>query len=158
MEQITADALFDRVMLTQGPAATAAGMRIRVAGSSIALMADPALLTRALENLVANAIRHSDGRRILLGCRRQGAEIRFWVIDDGKGLGVGDEARIFSPFEQGAHVGASGGFGLGLASTRGLVSLMDGHCGVARFTGGAAFYIALPVRVEAADEDFRCAA
>jgi signal transduction histidine kinase len=157
IEQVTAGALFDRVLLTQGPAATAAGMRICLAGGGIALTADPALLTRALENLVANAIRHSGGRRILLGCRRRGGEVRFWVVDDGKGLGAGDEARIFSPFEQGAHVGASGGFGLGLASTRGLVALMDGQCGVARLTRGAAFYIALPVPA-AAEEDLRCAA
>jgi signal transduction histidine kinase len=157
IEQVTAGALFDRVLLTQAPAAAASGMRLLQVGASIALVTDPALLTRALENLVANAIRHSGARRILLGCRRQGAEIRFWVIDDGKGLGAGDEARIFSPFEQGAHVGASGGFGLGLASTRGLVALMDGQCGVARVTRGAAFYIALPLPAQA-EEELRCAA
>ena len=158
LEAITTGAIIDRVLLTQGPIAAAAGMCIRQAGASISLVADPALLTRAVENLVANAIRHSGARRVLLGCRRTGRQVRFWVIDDGKGLGPDDEARIFSPFEQGAHVGASGGFGLGLASTRGLVALMDGQCGVARLTSGAAFFISLPADAIDDEEVMRCAA
>nr|WP_254447558.1 ATP-binding protein [Sphingomonas sp. ID1715] len=157
LEQVSAGAVFDRVLLTQGPAAAAAGVRIRQVGQSLSVTADPALLARALENLLANALRHSGGERVLLGCRREAQGVRFWVIDDGKGLGAGDETRIFSPFEQGAHVGSSGGFGLGLASTRGLVALMDGQCGVGPRTRGAAFYITLPVGV-VAEEELRCAA
>jgi signal transduction histidine kinase len=158
IERLTAGDVFDRVLLTQGPVAAAAGIRIRRAGSRVVLTADPALLARALENLIANAVRHAEARRILLGCRRERGSVRLWVIDDGKGLGEGDEARIFSPFEQGAHVGASGGFGLGLASTRGLVALMDGQCGVAKMIRGAAFYISLPVTTGTEAEDLRCAA
>jgi signal transduction histidine kinase len=155
---LTAGELFERVLLTQGPAAAAAGMRIRTVGESLALTADPALLTRAVENLVANAIRHSEGGRVLLGARQAGGEAWLWTVDDGRGLATQDEARIFAPFEQGGHVGASGGFGLGLASTRGLVALMDGQCGVrSGLTRGSAFYIRLPLS-EAAPEEVRCAA
>lgn len=159
LEAITAGAVFERVLLTQGPAAAAAGMRIATVGGRLAFVADLSLLSRALENLVANAIRHSGGARVLLACRQRGGELCFWVVDDGQGLGAGDEARIFSPFEQGAHVGASGGFGLGLASTRGLVALMDGSCGVQRLTArGAAFYLRLPDKTDLIAEDVRCAA
>jgi len=142
---IGAGDVFDRVLLTQGPAAAAAGLDLSIAGRRITVDADAALLARALENLVANAIRHSGGRRVLLGARARAGDVTFWVIDDGQGLAAGDEARIFNPFEQGAHVGAAGGFGLGLASTSGLVALMDGACGArAGLTRGAAFYIRLP--------------
>jgi signal transduction histidine kinase len=159
MATIQAGEVFDRVLLTQGPAAAAAGLEISAAGRRIALHADAALLTRALENLVANAIRHSGGRRVLLGARARAGAVTLWVVDDGCGLAAGDEARIFSPFEQGAHVGAAGGFGLGLASSWGLVALMEGTCGVqAGVTRGAAFYIRL--RGVGADRqgDVRCAA
>jgi len=142
---LQAGEVFDRVLLTQQPAASVAGIELAVVGRSIALRADPALLTRAVENLVANALRHSGGRRVVLGARAEGPEATIWVVDDGRGLAPGEEARIFSPFEQGAHVGQSGGFGLGLASTWGLVALMDGACGArSGMTRGAAFYIRLP--------------
>lgn len=156
---LAAGDVFDRVLLTQGPIAAAAGIRISLAGRSIAVAADPALLARAIENLVANAIRHSGGARVLLGARATQGQVWFWVIDDGRGLGSADEERIFNPFEQGAHVGEMGGFGLGLASTRGLAALMDGSCGIRTgLTKGAAFYIRLPAAADQTGETVRCAA
>jgi signal transduction histidine kinase len=159
MATVQAGEVFDRVLLTQGPAAAAAGLQISTAGRRIALHADAVLLARALENLVANAIRHSGGRRVLLGARARADEVTLWVVDDGRGLAPGDEARIFSPFEHGAHVGATGGFGLGLASTLGLVALMDGTCGVqAGMVRGAAFYIRLRAAGADRQDDVQCAA
>jgi len=159
MTAIQAGEVFDRVLLTQGPAAAAAGLRISIAGRRVGLQADPALLARALENLVANAIRHSGGRRVLMGAQARAGEVTIWVVDDGHGLAAGDETRIFNPFEQGAHVGEAGGFGLGLASTWGLVALMDGTCGArAGLTRGAAFYIRLRAAGAGREDGVRCAA
>lgn len=159
MTIVQAGDVFDSVLLTQGPAASAAGVRIAVAGRRLRLNADPTLLARALENLVANAIRHSGGRRVLIGARSRDGEVTLWVVDDGRGLAAGDEARIFSPFEQGGHVGETGGFGLGLASTLGLVAVMEGTCGVQPgVTRGAAFYIRLRSDHEGREDGVRCAA
>ncbi len=155
--RFTARELFERVLLTQGPAAAAASMRLSVAGGRILLHTDPLLLGRAVENLVANAIRHSGGRRVLIGARARAGQVTIWVVDDGRGLSPGDEARIFQPFEQGDRVGPAGGFGLGLASTLGLVEVLSGSCGVRPgLTRGAAFYIRLPT--PPAVEKVQCAA
>lgn len=157
MKPFTAGELFSRVLLTQGPAAEAQQMRLRVAGGRARLCSDPELLARAVENLVANAIRHSGGRRVLIGARTSRDHVTVWVVDDGRGLALGEEARIFQPFEQGATVGAAGGFGLGLASTQGLAALISGTCGVrSGLTRGAAFHIRLPRRP--AQGDLECAA
>lgn len=159
MQVVSAGEVFDRVLLTQGPVAAEAGIHLSVAGGRTRLRTDPDLLTRALENLVANAIRHSGGRRVLIGARPGGDGPTIWVIDDGRGLAPGDEARIFSPFAQGDHVGPAGGFGLGLASTRGLVAAMDGVCGVRTdLTRGAAFFIRLCGAEAAEGDEIRCAA
>lgn len=137
--------LFDRLLVTQGPAAQAAQVRLTFAGQRRPLHTDPHLLARAVENLVANAIRHSGGRRVLVGARARADHTTIWVIDDGRGLGPGEAERIFQPFEQGISVGEAGGFGLGLASTLGLAELISATCGVQPgLTRGAAFYIRLP--------------
>lgn len=158
LTRLRAQDVFDRVLLTQGPAAAQSGARITTAGRRVELWADPELLARAVENLVANAIRHSGGRRVLLGARSRPGVGEIWVVDDGEGLAAGEESRIFGPFEQGARVGPAGGFGLGLASTAGLIALMDGRCGVRRgLTRGAAFYIQLP-HEPGSVQDVSCAA
>lgn len=157
LTQFLAGELFERVMLSQGPAAAAQQVRLSIAGGRAALRTDLGLLARALENLVANAIRHAGGRRVVMGARTSRDHVTLWVIDDGRGLAPGDEARIFRPFEQGARVGAAGGFGLGLASTLALVELLSGACGVKPgVSRGAAFYIRLPRRPGGGD--LECAA
>ncbi|WP_309644045.1 HAMP domain-containing sensor histidine kinase [Phenylobacterium sp.] len=149
--------LFDRVILTQAPAADAERISLRVVGRRVPLNADPLLLGRAVENLVANAIRHAGARRVLIGARAGAGGPTIWVIDDGRGLAPGEGARIFRPFEQGQHVGAAGGFGLGLASTLGLVTAMSGVCGVkSGLTSGAAFFIRLPA--DPVGDEAKCAA
>jgi len=155
--RLVAGELFDRVKLTQASAAAAARVRLSFAGARIPLRADPDLLARAVENLVSNAIRHSGGGRVLIGVRRSAGQVTLWVIDDGTSFDLEDEARLFMPFEQGSQVGAAGGFGLGLASTRGLVELMGGTCGVKQTASkGAAFHIRLPA--DPAFDEAKCAA
>jgi signal transduction histidine kinase len=159
LQAIRAGDVFDRMLLTQRPNAAAASIRIRLAGDGHWIIADPALLTRAIENLVANAVRHSGAGKILIGARRRGDAIELWVADNGQGIAADDRERIFSPFEQGGRVGAEGGFGLGLASTRNLVALMDGQCGLAPArVRGAAFFIRLPAAAAIGEEGLPCAA
>nr|WP_295112978.1 HAMP domain-containing sensor histidine kinase [uncultured Caulobacter sp.] len=155
--RVAAGEIFDRVRLTQASAASAEQIRLSFAGARIALHADLDLLGRAVENLVSNAIRHSGGARVLIGARRKAGQVVLWVIDDGTHFDLEDETRLFLPFEQGSRVGAAGGFGLGLAATRGLAALMGGTCGVKQTASkGAAFYIRLSV--EPAVDASKCAA
>jgi signal transduction histidine kinase len=157
---VAAGDVFDRVLLTQAPAAATVGIAVTSVGRMHVIAADPALLARAIENLVANAVRHSEGTRILLGARRRGNDVWIWVIDNGRGVTRTDAERIFSPFEQGARVGAAGGFGLGLASTRNLIALMEGEAGLAPSAGGrgAAFFVRLPAAADNEGAELRCAA
>jgi signal transduction histidine kinase len=157
LSSVRAGDLFDRVSLTQGPAAAEAAVQLKLVGGRAMLHTDPMLLARAVENLVANAIRHSGGRRVVVGARARPDHVTIWVVDDGRGLAPGDEDRVFRPFEQGGRVGPAGGFGLGLASVAGLVAVLSGTCGVRPgLTRGAAFYIRLP-RAPASGQ-IRCAA
>jgi signal transduction histidine kinase len=131
------------------PAAAAAGLRIRARDGTLAVAADPALLARAIDNLVDNAIRHSGARRLLLAARREGGGVAIWVIDDGRGVAVDERDRLFDDYVQGALAGP-GGFGIGLASVQRLLVLMAGAVTIdPRWTGGAAFRLWLPAATPA---------
>jgi signal transduction histidine kinase len=129
------------------PAVALAGIRLIAMPSRQTVRADPALLERALSNLVDNAIRHSEARRILVGVRRAGQRLRFLVVDDGCGVADADIPSLFDEFAQGQSYGGKerGGFGLGLASVRRMAALMGGQAGMAvNKTRGSAFFLDLP--------------
>ncbi len=135
--------VIDTVVLEHGETAARAGMAIIVCPSRLSALHDPELLRRALGNLVGNALRHSDGSRVLIGVRRSGDNAVIWVIDDGKGVPPQDGEAIFADFAQGADRGR-GGFGVGLSSARRLAHLQRGDIGLdPRWRSGSAFFLRL---------------
>jgi signal transduction histidine kinase len=135
-----------RIAEMNEPAARLAGVSLHALPSRLAASADPALAERALGNLVANAIRHAKGRRVLVGARRRGGSVRLWVIDDGIGIAAADTPRLFEDYVQGSDHGGEirGGFGLGLASARRMADLMGGAVGFeAAWAHGSAFWLEL---------------
>lgn len=62
------------------------GMEVRHVRTSLFVSTDPGLAVHVLSNLIANAISHSNGTRILLGARRRGTQVDIIVADDGQGL------------------------------------------------------------------------
>ena len=90
-------------------------------------------LRQILINLVGNAIKFSDRGSITVSAQllqQQGADllIRFGVTDQGIGIPVDAQARIFETFEQADATTTKkfGGTGLGLAICRRLAELMGG--------------------------------
>jgi signal transduction histidine kinase len=139
--------LIARAVELSEPAARLAGIDLVASPTSTATLADPELTARALDNLVANAIRHSGGRRVLIGARRRGDRVRLWVIDNGRGIPACDRATLFDEFVQGSDHGdhIRGGFGLGLASVRAMARLMGGDAGLdPKWERGSAFWLELP--------------
>lgn len=128
------------------PAAKAGRIELRAVPSSLTVMADPHLLDRILTNLVTNAVRHSGGRRVLIGARRMGSVVQLWVIDDGAGIPEAERERVFTDYAQGDHGDQMrGGFGLGLASARRMAELIGGTLTLdARWVNGCAFRVELP--------------
>lgn len=115
--------------------------------SRFRVLADPALVERAIGNFIGNAIRHAQARRILIGARRHDDCVRIWVIDDGVGIPARDQEVIFDRYVQGSNHGDEirGGFGLGLATVMRLAKLMNGAAGLdKRWKNGSAFWLELP--------------
>jgi two-component system sensor histidine kinase KdpD len=108
----------------------------------LAVSADPALLERALANVISNALRAAPpgtSVRVTAGrvraADRETVDVR--VIDHGPGIRVADRDRVFQPFQRAVDHGAdSTGVGLGLAIARGFVEAMGGEVVIEDTPGG----------------------
>jgi PAS domain S-box-containing protein len=114
----------------------------------LAAEADRDKLRQVFSILVENAIKYSpSGGTVTVGARRtdQGVEVR--VVDEGAGIPVAEQERIFRKFyraESNARGGA-GGTGLGLFIARELVTAMGGRIWVESAEGeGSSFAFELP--------------
>jgi len=115
----------------------------------LAAEADRDKLRQVFSILVENAIKYSPrGGTVTVGARRtdQGVEVR--VVDEGAGIPLGEQERIFRKFyraESTVRDGA-GGTGLGLFIARELVTAMGGRIWVESTEGeGSSFAFELPV-------------
>jgi two-component system phosphate regulon sensor histidine kinase PhoR len=139
--------------------AAAAAARLRVDDDTTIDVSVPAVLPRVagdaartrqvLMNLVDNAIKYSPhGGRIELGVEVDGEHARFTVRDEGLGIPLGEQKRIFEKFYRldPDHRRGIGGSGLGLYICRELVRSMHGRIWVDSNPGaGTTFTFELPV-------------
>ncbi|MEP2380013.1 ATP-binding protein, partial [Parasphingorhabdus sp.] len=100
-----------------------------------------------LVNLVGNAIRYSpDGSVIKIQVKAESDEVAITVSDQGDGIAIEDQSKIFEKFERLGRSG-DGGSGLGLFISRRLAEAMDGSLSVESSPGkGTAFTLKLPAR------------
>ncbi len=90
-------------------------IKLRFRPTDMAVVSDPILLRRVLQNLVSNATRYTGEGGVFVGARRRGAQARIEVTDTGVGVAPQDIERIFEEFHRAHHgAGAQGGEGLGL--------------------------------------------
>ncbi|MBI2840822.1 MAG: HAMP domain-containing histidine kinase [Acidobacteria bacterium] len=112
------------------------------------LDADPALLQRAISNLLDNARKYSEpGVPILLRCGESDGCVVIEVRDGGIGIDPEDLPRIFEPFfrTDRSRTRQAGGVGLGLALVRRIVNAHGGNISVDSASGsGTTFRIRLP--------------
>ena len=90
---------------------------------------DPDRLEQALQNLAANALRHTpDGGRITVTSEPAGNAVRLSVRDTGPGIPDDHLPLIFERFYKAdAARKAAGGSGLGLSIVKAIVERHGGH-------------------------------
>lgn len=110
------------------------------------VLADPQLLHRVLQNLVTNALEHSDASRIDLRAIQEDGQLCFEVQDNGRGIDNDTLLQIFTPFFRSEQRRSDcPGLGLGLAIVQELTGMMKGRCNVNSQPGrGACFRVFLP--------------
>ncbi len=109
--------------------------------------ADPILLSRLIRNLVDNALKYGKpGGHVWISAVRQGEEIQISVRDDGIGIPLDQQEKIWQRFYQvDPSRSGEGGAGLGLAMVRQIALAHGGHMTLESAPGaGSCFTLHLP--------------
>lgn len=133
------------------PLALERGATIRVDGTSVRLKGHRALLSRAVSNLLENAIRFApEGSEIRVRTRAEGSRAVVSVSDRGVGIAPADRDRILEPFVTLDASRSDGTTGLGLALVASVARLHDGRVGLADNAPGLVVSIEIPGSAERA--------
>ncbi|SFJ59854.1 MULTISPECIES: cell wall metabolism sensor histidine kinase WalK [unclassified Bacillus (in: firmicutes)] len=128
-------------------------LQLRVSDTLPRLWMMPCKITRVINNLLHNAIRHSPTCgtiELIVEENKQEQQVQFTLRDEGEGIALNDQLRIFERFfrTDPSRSSQSGGSGLGLAIAKSLVEMHKGEIGVRdRPDGkqGCEFWFTLPV-------------
>jgi signal transduction histidine kinase len=146
-ERVDLASIFDRVAARHERETQARDIRLvtRVDPAAAVVPGDPDRLEQALQNLAANAIRHTpDGGEITITAEPAAAGVRVTVRDTGPGIPTEHLPLIFDRFYKAdASRKAAGGSGLGLSIVKEIVERHGGAIS-ARNDRGAIFEVVLP--------------
>jgi signal transduction histidine kinase len=128
------------------------GIEVEVDPSVPIIQADGTRLLRLLNNVISNAIRHSDeGGRITVQARRDKGRVVVSVTDRGEGIAEEDMERLFDRYYRGTHArtreenGHGDGSGLGLAISKAIAEAHGGSLSARSTLGsGTTFELVLP--------------
>lgn len=152
VESVAVADLFRRVADRHGPDIRECGLTLEteIAPGTPAIRGDAERLEQALQNVAANAIRHTPAAgRVTLRADRQDARVRITVADTGPGIPPEHLPHVFDRFykadaSRSGNAGPSGS-GLGLSIVQAIV---ERHGGTVRASnaqsGGAVFELLLP--------------
>lgn len=124
------DRLFEEISRNFRPVAEQQGLRLVARKTDVWVRCDYVMLSRILNNLVSNSLRHTIEGGVLIGARRRGRGVRIDVVDTGVGIAVHHQARVFEEFYQVEPTGGQAsrgarGMGLGLATVQRLAELLN---------------------------------
>jgi signal transduction histidine kinase len=140
--------LLERLEVQFGHLAREQGLAFRLVPSKFAVVSDRVLLERIVSNLVANAIRYTETGGVIVGCRRDGQDIRLEVRDSGCGIAANYLDAIFEEFFRIApeQRRRQHSLGLGLNIAKRLADVLKHRISVRSEPGrGSIFSINLPL-------------
>lgn len=109
-------------------------------------MGDPFRIRQITENLLSNALKFTKEGKIELFAAYENAQLHFYVKDTGCGITPDEQKKIFQEFTRLRNAQEQEGFGLGLAITKKLVTLLGGNIKVeSRIHEGSCFHVFIPL-------------
>ena len=149
VQDVSVEGLVGAVSARHELDAAARGVRLRSSiepGAEI-VRGDARRLEQALQNLVANALRHTPaGGEVSIGCRLEGATAVIAVRDTGAGIDPQHLPHLFDRFYkvEASRGGGENGSGLGLSIVKAVMDRHGGAVAVVSTPGGSTFELRLP--------------
>lgn len=144
----------EQVVNQYARAAAHKGINLFIGDVDGVAVADRNRLMQVIGNLLSNAIKFSPiGTTVSLWTQTSGNRLRIFVQDEGPGIPLEEQARLFNEFVKGSSQPTAGenSTGLGLWIVSKLVRLLNGEVGLESSPGhGAIFWVELPALERAA--------
>jgi signal transduction histidine kinase len=114
---------------------------------SLTLWGSETLLKVALSNILENACKFSDNKKVTLKLLTDAGQILLIITDEGVGIPSDELKNIFEPFYRGSNVRDMEGFGFGLPLAYRIIKLHSGEIRVSSQVGkGTIVKIKLPAQ------------
>ncbi|MBK4718358.1 hybrid sensor histidine kinase/response regulator [Azospirillum sp. YIM DDC1] len=145
--------ILTRVALDAAPRFDGRGLRFSVLPCSVRVATDASLLERILQGFIVNTLRHTERGRVVLGCRRQGPDLRIELWSTGRGL-LPEQLRILrNEFQRPDGAGDPSVIDLGLRLAYGLARRLGHRLEVDSAPGrGTMLAVLVPRAADGADE------
>jgi len=142
-ERTDVRALVERVV----SATTLEGRRLQIVGGTLTADVDGAKVERIVENLIANAVKHTPPESaIQIRLEARGNDLHLLVEDEGPGVADEFKKIVFETFDRGPQAfSTTPGAGIGLSLVARFAAVHGGSSWVEdRPGGGASFHVLLP--------------
>lgn len=126
-QPIALSSFFKAIVLPWQVSARNHGIELHVANSSNWVLSDLSALQRIVNNLIQNAINHSQCRHIWVNAYEWQDSVVLEVKDDGTGIEIEEQASMFNEFTRGNGQSASTGLGVGLSIVKQLSEKLGHH-------------------------------
>ncbi len=150
LSPVRAETLVERILILLEPVAAQRQIVLvrNLPADLPPFLADADLLSRAVENLISNAIKYSpDGTAVTVSARAEEEYVAIEVADRGYGIPESDLERVFEKFYRVPRVQDAGvpGTGLGLSLVREIADLHRGSVSVrSEVNQGSTFTLRIP--------------
>lgn len=127
IEPVPLGELLSEIVQQNAQLAKWSGTQLRLIKTRHIVLADRALLSTMIQNLISNALKFAEGRRVVVGCRLRGKTVAVQIWDRGDGIAANHLSFIFDEFFQVKKSSDPDrqGVGLGLSIVARMAELMS---------------------------------